>query len=146
VNRAKMRAGTKWGTNMEILNVLAATVAAYAFGAVWYISLSKQWVAAAGIPMDAQGRPQGNGQPAPMVIGFVCILLVAGMMRHVFQMMAMDTIGEGIMGGFGIGAFFITPWVLMNNTYGMRPLRLTLIDGTYSIVGCTIIGVVLTLF
>lgn len=131
---------------MEILNVLAATVAAYAFGAVWYIALSKQWVAAVGIPVDAQGKPQGDGDPMPMVIGFVCILLVAGMMRHVFQMMAMDSIGDGLMGGFGIGAFFITPWLLMSYTYGARPLRLSLIDGTYAIVGCTIIGVVLTLF
>lgn len=131
---------------MEYLAVIAATVAAYAFGAVWYMTLSKPWMAAAGIAMDDKGRPQGGGSPLPMVIGFFCILLVAGMMRHVFQMAQMDTLSEGLMGGFGLGAFIITPWLAMCYNYGMRSFRLTLIDGAYAIVGCTIIGVVLTLF
>lgn len=131
---------------MEYLQVLVAAVAAFAFGAVWYITLSKPWIAAAGIPVDASGKPLGNGSPMPMVIGFVCVLLVAGMMRHIFGMAQMDTVGEGIMGGFGLGAFIITPWLGMCYNYAMRPFRLILIDGAYAIIGCTIIGVVLTLF
>jgi Protein of unknown function (DUF1761) len=131
---------------MQYLAVLAATIAAYAFGAVWYIALSKRWVAAAGIPVDANGKPQGDGNPMPFVIGFVCVLLVAGMTRHIFNMAQMDTVSEGFMGGIGLGAFIITPWLLMCYTYAARPLMLTLIDGAYAIVGCTIIGVVLTLF
>ena len=131
---------------MQYLAVLAATIAAYAFGAVWYIALSKPWIAAAGIPVDSNGKPQGNGSPMPFVVGFVCVLLVAGMTRHIFNMAQMDTVAEGLMGGIGLGAFIITPWMLMCYNYAARPLRLTLIDGTYAIVGCTIIGVVLTLF
>ena len=34
---------------MELINVIVAAVAGYAFGAVWYMTLSKQWVEAAGI-------------------------------------------------------------------------------------------------
>jgi Protein of unknown function (DUF1761) len=131
---------------MQYIAVLAATVAAYAFGAVWYMALSKPWIAAAGISTDASGKPQGSGSPMPFAIGFVCVLVVAGMTRHIFAMAAMDTIGEGFMGGAGLGAFIVTPWLLMCYTYGMRPMMLTLIDGAYAIVGCTIIGVVLTLF
>ena len=131
---------------MDYLQVLLAAVAAYAFGAVWYMSLSKQWIAATGMPVDASGKPLGNGSPMPLVIGFFCIVLVAGMMRHIFGMAQMDTVGEGIMGGFGLGAFIITPWLGMCYNYGQRPFRLILIDGAYAIIGCTIIGVVLTLF
>lgn len=128
---------------MEILNVLAATVGAYAFSAVWYIVLSKQWVAAAGIPVDQNGRPVGNGSPLPYLIGFIAMLCVAGMMRHVFKMSGVDSISEGIGGGFGIGAFLITPWVAMNYAFSMRKPILTLIDGVNSVVGCTIMGLVL---
>ena len=131
---------------MEYLAVVVATIAAYAFGAGWYIALAKPWVRAAGIPVDANGRPQSDGNMLPFAIGFVCILVVAGMMRHIFTMMQMDTIADGVMGGAGLGAFIITPWLLMCYTYGARPLLLSVIDGTYAIVGCTIIGVVLTLF
>ncbi len=38
---------------MEVINVLAAAVAAFAFGAVWYIVMSKPWMAASGV---TQGR------------------------------------------------------------------------------------------
>lgn len=131
---------------MEYLAVLAAAVAAYAFGAVWYIVLSKPWIAASGIPVDASGKPQGNGSPMPFVIGFVCVLLVAGMTRHIFATSGIDTVSEGLMGGAGLGAFIITPWLLMCYTYGMKPVMLTVLDGAYAIAGCTIIGLVLTLF
>lgn len=131
---------------MEYLQVLLAAVAAYAFGAVWYITLSKPWIAASGIAVDASGKPQGGGSVMPMVIGFVCILLVAGMTRHIFGMAQMDTLSEGLMGGFGLGAFIITPWLAMCYNYAMRPVMLIVIDAAYAIAGCTIIGVVLTLF
>jgi hypothetical protein len=131
---------------MEFLNVIAAALAAFAFGAVWYMSMSKPWIAAAQIPVDTNGKPQGNGSPMPFVIGIVAMVLVAGMMRHIFAMSGLDTIGEGIMGGFGIGAFLITPWVAMNYAFGMRKPMLTVIDGVNSVVGCTIMGVVLNAF
>ena len=131
---------------MQYLAVIAATLAAYAFGAFWYIRMSKPWIKAAGIAVDADGKPQGSGSPMPLVVGFICLLLVAGMMRHIFIMSGLDTLLEGVMGGFGIGAFLITPWVVMNYTYAARPRALAMLDGVYSIVGCTIIGIVLTLF
>lgn len=131
---------------MEFVRVIAAAIGAFAFGAVWYMSMSKPWIAAAEIPVDANGRPQGNGSAMPFVVGFVAMVLVAGMMRHVFAMSGLDTIGEGVMGGAGIGAFLITPWVAMNYAFAMRKPMLTVIDGVNSIVGCIIMGVVLNLF
>ena len=131
---------------MEILNVLVAAIAAFAFGAVWYTTMSKPWIAAAEIVVDANGRPMGNGSPMPFVIGFVAMILVDGMMRHVIAMTGITTIGDGIMVGFGIGAFLITDWVAMNYAFAGRKNMLSVIDGVNSIVGCTIMGIVLTLF
>jgi hypothetical protein len=131
---------------MEFLNVIVAALAAFAFGAVWYMSMSKAWIAAAEIPVDANGRPQGNGSPVPFVVGLIAMVIVAGMMRHVFVMSGLTSIGEGVMGGAGIGAFLITPWVAMNYAFGMRKPALTLIDGVNSVVGCTIMGAVLNAF
>jgi hypothetical protein len=131
---------------MQFVAVVVATLAAYAFGAFWYIRMSKPWIKAAGIPVDAEGKPQGNGSLMPFIVGFVCVLVVAGMMRHIFAMSGLQSVLEGLMGGFGIGAFLVTPWVVMNYTYAARPRALAMIDGVYSVVGCTIIGVVLTLF
>jgi Protein of unknown function (DUF1761) len=131
---------------MEYLNVIAAAIGAFAFGAVWYIAMSKAWIKAAGIAVDAQGRPEGNGSALPFVIGFVAMLVVAGTMRHLFAFGGIDTIGEGIGTGAGIGAFFISAWVAMNYGFAMRPLALWLIDSVNAIVGCAIMGAILVLF
>ncbi len=131
---------------MEILNVIVAALAAFAFGAVWYMSMSKAWIAAAEVPVDANGRPQGNGSMMPFVVGLLAMVLVAGMMRHVFAMSGLTTVGDGVMGGVGIGAFLITPWVAMNYAFAMRKPSLAVIDGVNSVVGCTIMGAVLNAF
>ena len=131
---------------MEILSVVVAAFASFAFGAVWYMSLAKPWMQAAGIQMDTAGKPVNGASPMPFVISGICMILVAGMMHHIFAMSGIETPLYGIMGGFGIGLFFITPWVAMNYAYAMRPMKLAVIDGGYSTIGCTIIGLVLTLF
>lgn len=128
---------------MEFLSVIAAAIGTFAFGAAWYIGLSKAWVAASGIATGPDGRPQGGG--GAMVVGFVVLLIVAGMMRHLLATSGIATVGGGAVAGFGIGAFLITPWVVMNYAYGQRSLQLMLIDGGYSTIGCTIMGAILML-
>jgi hypothetical protein len=132
--------------DMEFVNVVVAAVAAFAFGAVWYITMSKPWLAASGIAVDANGKPVGGGSPMPFVVGLVAMILVAGMMRHMFATSGIVSVGGGAVAGLGIGAFLITPWVAMNYAFGMRKPALTLIDGVNSVVGCTIMGAVLNLF
>jgi hypothetical protein len=131
---------------MEFLNVIAAALAAFAFGAVWYMSMSKPWIAAAEIPVDANGKPLANGGPMPFVVGLVGMVLAAGMMRHIFGMTAIDTVGKGVTAGLGIGAFSVMPWVAMNYAFAQRKGMLTVIDGVNVIVGCGIMGAVLTAF
>ena len=138
--------GAKGGKRMEIVNVVAAAIGAFAFGAVWYIVMSKPWIAASGVPVDASGRPMRNGSAMPFVIGLAAMIVVAGMMRHVFTAGGIDTLGEGAVSGLGIGAFFITPWMAMNYAFGMRMFALTILDGVNAIVGCTIMGIILVLF
>jgi hypothetical protein len=127
---------------MEFLNVIAAAVAAFAFGAVWYIAMSKPWMAASGVTEEQQ---KASG-PLPFVVGLVAMVLVAGMMRHLLGASGVTTIGGGAIAGFGIGAFFITPWVAMNYAFGLRKPALSVIDGVNSVVGCTIMGAVLNAF
>ena len=131
---------------MEVLKVLAAAAGSWVFGAVWYMALAKPWVEASGIEMGADGKPKNGSSPMPYVLSAICMILVAGMMRHVMSMSNLTTVIQGLMTGFGIGAFFIAPWIMINNGYTMRPFKLTLIDGGYAIIGCSIIGVVLALF
>ncbi len=137
---------------MEVINVIAAAIAAFAFGAIWYMSMAKAWMAAAELHPDAKGRPakpdaeEGSSSPAPYLIGLAAMLLVAGMMRHMFASSGITTLGGGAVAGFGVGAFFIAPWVAMNYAFSLRKPALTVIDGVNIVAGCTIIGLVLNAF
>lgn len=130
---------------MGILSVVLAAVAGFAFGAAWYMMLAKPWTEAAKIEVDEKGRPV-NDTPLPYIMAGFAMLLVAGMMRHTFALSGIDSLGKGIVAGLGIGLFFISPWIMINNAYGDRPFKLTLIDGGYATFGCAIVGAVLTLF
>ncbi|GAA6175969.1 DUF1761 domain-containing protein [Sulfitobacter pacificus] len=130
---------------MELVAVIVAAAAGFGFGAIWYMMLAKPWVAATGIQVDADGKPVDKS-PLPFIMAAVAMVLVAGMMRHTFALSQIDTAGKGLISGLGIGLFFISPWIMINNGYGGRPFRLTLIDGGYATFGCALMGLVLTLF
>ena len=130
---------------MGFLSVIIAAIGGFAFGAAWYMALAKQWVAAVGIETDENGRPINDG-PLPYILSFIAMILVAGMMRHTFAMAGIDGFGKGLIAGLGVGLFFISPWITINNAYGGRPFRLTMIDGGYATFGCGVMGAILGLF
>ncbi len=127
---------------MEYLSVIAAGVSAFAFGAIWYMSLSKPWMEAAGVS-EEQAQ---NAGAMTYITGLISAVLVAGMMRHVFVGTGVDTVGKGILSGLGLGLFIATPWIATNYGFAGRPKKLLLIDGGYATIGCGVIGLVLTLF
>lgn len=130
---------------MGILSVIIAALAGFAVGAAWYMALAEPWMEAAKIEKGPDGKPAGTS-PMPFVLAFIAMLLVAGMMRHTFALSGIDTAGKGLVSGLGIGLFFISPWIMINNAYGGRPFKLTLIDGGYAAIGCAVVGFVLALF
>ncbi|TDT73790.1 uncharacterized protein DUF1761 [Litoreibacter halocynthiae] len=130
---------------MGFLSIIVAAFAGFAFGAVWYMTLAKPWMAAAGIKTGPDGKPE-NDSMTPYLMAAVAMVIVAGMMRHTFAASGIDTALSGLVAGLGIGLFFISPWIMINNAYGDRPFKLTLIDGGYASFGCAIMGLVLGLF
>ena len=131
---------------MEFLNVIAAAVASWMFGAVWYMTLAKPWMAVSGVEVGENGKPANDGDPIPYILSALCMVLVAGMMRHMLGMAGIASVGKSALVGLGIGLFFISPWIMINNAYTGRPFKLTVIDGGYAVFGCAIIGIVLALF
>ena len=130
---------------MGFLAVIVAAVAGFAFGAIWYMALAKPWMEAAGIKVGPDGKPE-NTSPQPYVMAALAMLIVSGMMRHTFALSGIETAGKGLISGLGVGLFFISPWIMINNGYGGRPFKLTVIDAGYATFGCAVIGFVLTLF
>ena len=128
---------------MGLVSVIVAAIAAFAAGAAYYMALSKPWMEAANIAVGPDGKPVNDG-PLPYIVSFVMIILVAGMMRHTFALSGIEGLSKGLTSGFGVGAFFISPWVFVNTGYSNRPWKLAVIDSGYAIIAATMIGGVLT--
>ena len=101
---------------MGVLSVVAAAAAAWVFGAVWYGIVGRHWMAAAGLTEGTINRKNYTA----FVGSFICCLLVAGM-----------------------GAFIAVPWIATNYMFAERRFSLTVIDGIYAAVGCTLMGAIL---
>jgi hypothetical protein len=128
------------------LAVIVAAVAGFAVGAAWYMLLSKPWIADSGVAVDATGAPTGRSMAVTYGGGFLCILVLAGMMRHVLVSSGVLSAGAGLVAGLGVGLFIITPWLLLNILCANRPFRLAAIDGGYATLACGATGLVLGLF
>lgn len=131
---------------MELINIIVAGIAGFGFGAVWYSVFATQWMQASGVAVGDDGKPANTKDPVPYVTGLIAAILVAGMLRHVFALSGIDTISEGLVSGFGAGAFLATPWLATCYGFAGRPFRLLLIDGGYATFGSAVIGLVLVLF
>ena len=126
--------------------MIAAAAGSWIFGAVWYMSLSKAWIEVSGVKLGADGKPANDKSPVPHMLSALCMVLVAGMMRHMLNAAGITEVGQSALTGLGVGLFFIAPWIMINNGYAGRPFKATLIDGGYAVFGCTIIGLILALF
>lgn len=131
---------------MGILNVLAAAAASFFFGAVWYMVLSGPWMTASGVAQDANGKSSNMSSPRPYIFSVVLAVLVVGMMCHVLVASGVTSVPAGAIAGFGIGAFLIVPWMMMNNEFAGKPFQLTVIDCGYAVIGCTLMSTVLIVF
>lgn len=131
---------------MQILPILAAGLAGWAFGAIWYSIFAKPWIAASGVATDANGKPANQKSPLPYVISILSAMIVAATMHYAFDMLGIETVTKGFTSGLGIGACFAAPWLATNYGFAGRPFRLTVIDGGYATFGSAVIGAVIALF
>jgi hypothetical protein len=54
--------------------------------------------------------------------------------------------GGGLVSGFGVGLFFVAPWILTNHAFAGRPGALWWIDAGHVVLACSAIGLVLGVF
>ncbi|KKC35086.1 hypothetical protein WH87_18240 [Devosia epidermidihirudinis] len=123
------------------LAVVLATVASFAFGAVWYMSLSRQWLAALG-----KTREQLNVGYTP----FIWSVVVELVMAYFLALLTPALLGEmSVINGLIVAAHmwfgFVLTSLIMNHRYEGLKWSLTLIDGLHLLGVLLIQGIVLGL-
>lgn len=127
---------------MDLLIVIFSAIAAWAVGSVYYMFLAGPWVRLSGVKVDNRGNPE-KASAAPYLISGAAMLIVALMIRYLFDIADINDLWRGLLHGAAIGGFIVTPWVLINHTKVQRPFRLALIDGGYAVLACAVIGAIM---
>jgi hypothetical protein len=115
---------------LNYLAIVIAALAAFAWGAIYYMTLSRQWLAAVGITRE---QMQTGRSPAPFIISFVALVVMAwvlaGTVGHLGP--GQVTVKNGIISGLFMWAGFIATTVFVNNAYPGRKYSLSVIDSIH---------------
>lgn len=121
--------------NLNYWPILIAAIASFAFGAVWYGSLAKQWMAARGVSAAdmEKAKAEMGAIPVPYIIAFVAQLVMAWMFAGVLLHLARGgmpvTIRGGLISGFFLWLGFVMTTMAVNHAFQGVRRSLTLIDG-----------------
>jgi len=125
--------------------ILAAAVAAWLAGAVWYGILGKQWLAALGwTEADMMGPDGKRRMPfGPMILSFVAALVMAFMLNGIMAHVGPFTVRSGIISAGLIWVGFVITSIAVNNAFQRRKVMLTMIDGGHWLLALVVQGAVL---
>lgn len=121
--------------NLNYWPILIAAIAGFAFGAVWYGALSRQWMAALGrSPADMQKARAGMGSvPWPFIVTFIALLVMAwmfaGVLLHLARGGTAMSVRAGMISGFFLWLGFVITTLAVNHAFQGARRSLTLIDG-----------------
>ena len=129
--------------DLNWLAVLVASIAWFAFSAVWYSipPLSKAWM------KNARVTP-GEGPPLAMIliptfIGYFVTTVVIGLLANA---MDADSWQDGVALGIALGVGFGVVGAFVNQLYEQKGRSYWLINGVNAVVSYTIVAVILTLW
>ncbi len=121
--------------NLNYWPVLIATIVSFVFGALWYSSLSRQWMAARDMSSAdmEKAKAEMGAVPVPYIVAFVALLVMAWMLAGVLLHLARGgmpvTIRAGMISGFFLWLGFVMTTMAVNHAFQGAKRSLTLIDG-----------------
>jgi uncharacterized membrane protein len=132
---------------MPVLQLLAAAVAAWVFGAVYYGVLGRKWLEAQGKTMEQcqaenAGR-SGISKGLPFVLSYVAEVLMAGVLYGIIFHIGTWTASAGAVTGALCWLGFVLTTIIVNNAYTFRRPLLTTIDSLHWLGVLTVIGAIL---
>lgn len=124
--------------------LIAAIVAAYAVGAVWYSPalFIHRWAAMAGV----DGAKFKAGMPRALVVDGICFAIMAWALDRVLDAWNVTTLSGGLAVALLIWAGFVATTLIHSVTYEHRPLAFYAINAGYRLVSIAAMAAVLTLW
>lgn len=131
------------------LVIVLAAAAGWIVGAVWYGVLANHWISALGKTMDQFKQEQAalRGRPAsyvPFALAFVANLLMAWVVSWLLGHFGpgQATVKNGVLIGCAVWLGFVLTTITVNNAFGGRKYKLTLIDAGHWLAVLIVIGAI----
>ena len=132
------------GGHVNILSVLTGAVVAWLFGAVYYTTLGKAWMAAQGKTAESCkaefAAKSGLAKFAPFVLSFVGALIMGVVIYGILTHSGLWSLRAGMITGAFCWFGFVLTTVTVNNAYAGRKVMLTVIDAAHWLGALVIIG------
>jgi hypothetical protein len=123
--------------------ILAAGVAGWIFGAVWYGVLGKPYQRALGLnPDDCKDKKMPL---APMVVSFLAALVMSAVLYQLLSNLGVQGVTGSAITGLTIGVGFVLTSVVVNNMFQQKSLMLSVIDAGHWVLALAIESVVIAL-
>jgi hypothetical protein len=126
------------------LAVVVATIAWFAFSAIWYSipPLSQAWAKAAGVDATGDGPPLAL-LFIPTLIGYFVTTMVIGLL---VAGVGAETVSDGIILGVVLGVGFGMVGALVNQVYEGKGSGYFLINGLNAVIAFAIVGAILAVW
>jgi hypothetical protein len=124
------------------LAIVVATIAWFAFSAIWYSvpPLSKAWADAAKVDTSGDGPPLAL-LFIPTLIGYLITTIVIALLA---RGIGAETAGDGIVLGVVLGIGFGMVGALVNQVYEGKGSNYFLINGLNAVMAYAIVGLIVT--
>lgn len=130
--------------DLNWLAIVVATIAWFAFSAIWYSipPLSQAWARAAGVDTSGDGPPLAL-LFIPTLIGYFVTTVVIGLL---VAGLGADGLGDGIALGVVLGIGFGMVGALVNQVYEGKGGAYFLINGVNAVIAFAIVGAILSVW
>ncbi|MCE3282024.1 MAG: hypothetical protein K0Q66_761 [Chitinophagaceae bacterium] len=124
-------------SNLPWLQILVASIAYFALGAIWYGPLfSKAWIRGHGININDADAKKGVAQI--MITSFFILVVICISLAIIQDVASINDTMQAVKWGAFLGLGFATTSTSMTYVYLKKPVSTHLIDGLYHVVGMII--------
>jgi hypothetical protein len=127
------------------LAVLVASVAYFLVGAIWYSALFRNaWIKSSGVNTTDPNMKKGVGVMflTSFILMIVACLGIALFMTKITQLNWMSGLKVGLI----VGVCFCATAISNSYLYEKRPTTLHIINDLYNIVGCSVAGIIISVW
>jgi hypothetical protein len=127
--------------DLNWLAVLAAGLAYFVLGALWYtdILMGRQYRAGLGLDPDQQGTPD----PTPLAVNLVAWLVSAVALGLIAAAVGASGFVDGLVLGLVVGIGIVVMQMLVTSTYEGRGYALFKVNAPYVVIGYVVMGIIL---